>query len=401
MNFTNFLKQAIATTKRGLLLIVLITCLTNTGFGQMTQLQRLNQTDVGKISLGAYAQIDYNQPISPDFKQNGKIDVHRLVMTFGYKFNKRTKFFTEIEYEHVKEVYIEQAFLSYKINDFMNFKGGLVLIPMGIINERHEPTVYNGVERPNVDKYIIPTTWREIGAGFAGRIDDASLKYQIYLVNGFNGYDGSAKLDGSNGLRKGRQKGAESYISAPNLSAKVDYYGLGNLKLGLATYLGKTQSTLFNGIDRNDEAAMTMADSSVVGIRMVGADAQFNKGGWEARGQYIVTSISNTRAYNAFGNSDLGSLLTGYYAEIGYDVLNKRQKDSALVPFVRYEHYNTHAGTEENLTANKSLNRSEIILGLGWKPATGAVIKGDYQIIMSEGSDTPKYQLNLGLGISF
>ncbi|KAA3627506.1 MAG: hypothetical protein DWQ02_19565 [Bacteroidetes bacterium] len=387
--------------KNQLTIIILALLFTQPALAQMMQLQKLNQSDVGKISLGAYAQIDYNQPISSDIRQNGKIDVHRLVMTMGYKFNKRTKFFTEIEYEHVKEVYIEQAFLSYKINDFINFKGGLVLIPMGIINERHEPNIFNGVERPNVDKYIIPTTWREVGAGFTGRIDDASLKYQIYLVNGFNGYDGSAKLNGSNGLRKGRQKGAESYISAPNLSAKVDYYGFGNLKLGLATYLGNTQSTLYNGLDKNDEAAIAAADSSVVGIRMVGADAQYTKAGWQARGQYILTSLSNTEAYNAFGNSDVGKMLTGYYVELGYDVLHNKKVASALIPFARYEHYNTHAGTDEITTANKALNKTELIFGLGWKPASGAIVKGDYQIIMTEGSDSPKYQLNFGVGLSF
>lgn len=386
--------------KRSLVLLLLLSGL-NLSQAQMMQLQKLDQADEGKISFGAYAQVDYNQPLDFGVRKNGKLDVHRLVMTMGYKFNKKTRFFTEIEFEHVKEVYIEQAFMTYKINDFINFKGGLVLIPMGIINERHEPTVFNGVERPNVDNYIIPTTWREVGAGVAGRIDDVSLKYQLYLVNGFNGYNGSAVLNGNDGLRKGRQKGAESYISAPNLSGKIDYYGFGNLKLGIATYLGNTQSSLYNGLNKKDAEAIASADSSVVGIKMVGADAQFTKGGLQARGQYILTSISNTEAYNAFGNSNLGSRLTGYYAEVGYDVLNKKKGPSALTPFIRYEHYNTHAQTDETVTPDKTLNKSEITFGLGWKPASGAVLKGDYQLIMSEGAETPVYQLNLGLGISF
>ncbi len=368
---------------------------------QMSQFLRLDQQDAGKISLGAYAQIDYNQPIDPNFRKNGKLDVHRMVMTFGYKFNKRTKFFSEIEFEHVSEVYIEQAFVSHKINNFINFKGGLLLIPMGIINERHEPNIFNGVERPNVDKYIVPTTWRELGAGFSGRIDDASLRYQLYLVNGFNGYNGSAKLNGANGLRKGRQKGAESYISSPNLSAKVDYYGLGNLKLGLGTYLGKTQSSLYHGLDKKDPVAIASADSSVVGVNMVGFDAQYTKGGLQARGQYILANISNADQYNAFTGSDLGSMLTGYYAELAYDVLHQKEGSLGLIPFVRYENYNTHAKTEEQLPQNDALNKTEITFGLGCKLSTGAVLKGDYQIINSKGSDAPKYQLNFGLGISF
>ncbi|MBT8265275.1 MAG: hypothetical protein KJP20_01930, partial [Bacteroidia bacterium] len=95
----------------------------------------LNTTLSRGITVGGYAQIDYNQPEG----LNGNLDVHRLVMLFGYKFNDRVQFVTEIEYEHVKEVYIEQAFLSYNVNPNLNIRGGLMLVPMGIVNEYHEP----------------------------------------------------------------------------------------------------------------------------------------------------------------------------------------------------------------------------------------------------------------------
>ncbi|NND24585.1 MAG: hypothetical protein HKO00_01055, partial [Flavobacteriaceae bacterium] len=141
----------------------------------------LNTTLSRGITVGGYAQIDYNQPEG----LNGNLDVHRLVMLFGYKFNDRVQFVTEIEYEHVKEVYIEQAFLSYNVNPNLNIRGGLMLVPMGIVNEYHEPTTFNGVERPNVDKSIVPSTWREIGIGVTGKFNEISLAYQAYLFNGF------------------------------------------------------------------------------------------------------------------------------------------------------------------------------------------------------------------------
>ena len=90
-----------------------------------------------QLTIGGYGQIDYNQALNREEYKNGNLDVHRLVMLFGYRFNSKTSFITEIEFEHVKEVYIEQAFLNYKINDYLNFRGGLLLIPMGIINEYH------------------------------------------------------------------------------------------------------------------------------------------------------------------------------------------------------------------------------------------------------------------------
>jgi hypothetical protein len=203
-----------------------------------------------KLSIGGYGEIHYNQQVSGQTRYNGKMDVHRMVMFFGYQFNDKTSFVTELEFEHVKEIYVEQAFINYNVRPNTALRAGLMLVPMGIVNEYHEPTTYNGVERPSVDKYIVPTTWREIGFGVNGRLANAPLKYQMYIMNGFNGYDGSSKLRAKDGVRKGRQKGAESTFTSPSLSAKVDYYGVKGLNLGLSAYFGKTQSSAFDGLDK-------------------------------------------------------------------------------------------------------------------------------------------------------
>ena len=92
---------------------------------------------------------------------------------------------TEVEFEHVQEVYIEQAFINYAVGSNVSLRGGLMLVPFGIINEFHEPTTFNGVERPELDNVIVPTTWRELGFGVAGRFNDLSLGYQAYVFNGF------------------------------------------------------------------------------------------------------------------------------------------------------------------------------------------------------------------------
>jgi len=150
--------------------------------------QRLLGKDMGRgITFGGYGQIDYNEA---NGSTPGNLDVHRLVLLFGYKFNEKVSFLTEVEYEHVKEVYVEQAYIKYKASENINVLAGLMLVPMGIINEFHEPTTYYGVERPNVDKYIVPTTWRELGVGISGNLDNASLKYQAYMFNGFKSYIG-------------------------------------------------------------------------------------------------------------------------------------------------------------------------------------------------------------------
>ncbi len=369
-------------------------------YSQNTAMRMMNNQN--RLTVGGYAQIDYNQPISSDTRQNGKLDVHRLVMLFGYKFDAKTQFITEIEYEHVSEVFVEQAFLQHKINNYFNFRAGLMLIPMGIINEYHEPPTYRGVERPNVDKYIVPTTWRELGAGFTGRFDDLSLRYQAYLFTGFKSYqDGAGLLDGQNGLRKGRQKGAESFASSPNLSFKFDYYGISSLKLGFSGYFGDTQSTLYNGIDRNDEAALLQADSSVVGVNMIGLDARYQVKGFLIRGQYIFNKLNNTNQYNTFTGKDVGSQHTGFFAEVGYDVFNRiRSIKSQLIPFVRYEQYNTHQATEE-MSVNDAFHRTEITAGIDWKITPGTVLKADFQWLKNRQTNVFNHQLNLGVGVWF
>lgn len=348
---------------------------------------RILGTNLGKgITIGGYAQIDYNEL---DGSEVGNLDVHRLVLLFGYNFNEKVSFLTEIEYEHVKEVYVEQAFVKYKANENLNVLAGLMLVPMGIINEFHEPTTYYGVERPNVDKYIVPTTWRELGVGISGKIDNASLKYQAYLFNGFKSYaEGAGILRGSDGLRKGRQKGAESVVNSPNFSTKLDYYGILGLRLGVSGYFGKTQT---------DDSTI---EDSMVGVSMIGLDARYKYNNLELRGQYITTSLSDTDKYNTLTGKDLGSKMNGLYGEIAYNFDLKGVEK--LTPFLRYEKHNTHADTEGALVANDAYDRNELIFGLNYKVAEGAAFKVDYQLMNNavSGSDTTK-QLNAGVAIWF
>lgn len=340
------------------------------------------------ITIGGYGQVDYNQPEG----KNGKLDVHRFIIFLGYKFSDRVQFVTEIEFEHVKELFVEQAFLSYSVSNNFNIRGGLMLVPMGIVNEYHEPTTFNGVERPNVDKSIVPSTWREIGIGVSGRFNEVSLRYQAYVFNGFASVNNGKVLGGSNGLRNGRQKGAESTINTPNFSAKIDYYGISGLRLGLAGYFGRTQA----------EDDVQDIDGADVGITMVGLDARYVHKRFSARGQFIQAILTDTEAYNILYETDLGSELKGWYVEAAYNLL-PLSKEQKLDAFLRYEQYDTHAATKEaNIIRNLAYNRQEWTLGLSYHVASGAVVKADYQFFDNAvKNNKTKGQLNLGFGVWF
>ncbi|MGM0626240.1 MAG: hypothetical protein ACQES0_10190 [Bacteroidota bacterium] len=356
----------------------------------------------GNLLIGGYGEVHYNQPLNSEISQNARLDVHRLVMLFGYQFNDRTQFVSELEFEHVKEVYVEQAFLQHTISPAVNFRAGLMLIPMGIINEYHEPTTFFSVERPLTDKYIVPGTWREIGLGFSGTYLPASLKYQLYLVNGFNGYDGEAQFSGSSGLRGGRQKGAESFMTSPALAARVEYFGLRGINLGLSAYSGKSQTSLYDGLEKSDEAALQQADSSRIHTNMLGLDIRYTIKALQFKSQFYYSMLDNTKQYNEFTGSKLGETMTGMYAEAGYNVLHHvNSTESELIPFFRFQYLNTHNSTSGDLAANPDFERRILTAGINYKPVSGAVFKLDADFIKESGSASYSTVLNAGIGVMF
>jgi len=345
------------------------------------------------VTVGGYGEITYNQPEG----NNGELDVQRLVLLFGYKFNDKVQFVTEIELEHVEEVFVEQAFLQYSLSDRVNLRGGLMLVPMGIVNEYHEPTTFNGVERPSMDKSIVPTTWREIGVGVSGRFNEISLGYQAYIFTGFASVNGSKVLGGKNGLRNGRQKGIQSTVDSPNLSAKLDYYGLPGLRLGLSGYVGRSQA----------EDDVEELDGSSVGLSMVGLDARYAYKRIAARGQFVYAGLNDTEAYNELyydletdPNQGLGSAMQGWYLEAAYNLL-PLTKEQQLFAFARYEDYDTNASVKGDLLVNDAYNRSEWTLGLTYKLTPGAVVKADYQFKKDATNNSLPNQLNFGIGVWF
>ncbi|MDC0579299.1 porin family protein [Bacteroidia bacterium] len=369
-----------------------------------TQLKNSAQTLIdskdGNLLLAAYGEVHFNQPMAEKTSYNGSLDVHRQVLLFGYKFDNKTSFITEIEIEHIKEVYLEQAFLNYKAKPWLNIQAGLLLIPIGIINEYHEPTTFNGVERPLINSTIIPTTWREIGAGVAGNITSIGLRYQLYAVNGPLGFDNEAKLNGEKPIRGARQKGSQVTMTGIDVSGRLTYYGVRGLNLALSGYWGKTESSLYHNLHDDSLSMKSRADSSSVGVRMISGDFRFQKKNFEARGELILMNLSNTSQYNAFTNQDLGKTAYGYYAEVGYNIGKLIHAKNKVVPFFRYSNYDTHQQTSASLIANPNYKNWAYTSGISWFINPNFVVKGDYQHFIN-GNNNTLNMINLGVGYWF
>lgn len=345
------------------------------------------------LFIKLYGSVDYNQKIESGIKHNGKLDVHRLVTLIGYQFSKKTQFVAEIEYEHVKEVFIEQAWAKHQLASNHFLKAGLIMIPMGYVNENHEPTAFYSVERPFIDNIIVPSTWREIGFGMTGLFPDQSLKYKLFLVNGLKSYDTEkgGLLTEYSPFRGGRQKGAESTISGlPNLSSQLEYFGWLNAKIGLSLYHGETASDFYDGLNKHDEFAFAQGDSTTIRMTMIGLHTQYRSGNFGFNTQWIYSYSTNTEAYNSFTDNNIGNSIYGFYIEPYYALITSKGLDH-LSLFARFSNYDLNAGEEDG-----GLATSVSTLGLNWKPTAGLVFKTDLQYVDSVESNYLLYNLNVG-----
>jgi hypothetical protein len=377
-------------------LLALLILASSVGFAQqsnpaLTQstAQRIISSNSGTpITLGGYAEIKYNQPDG----KNGTLDAHRVIAFIAYRFDDKLQFVSEIEFEHAAVLEVEQAFVNYNLSNAFNLRAGLMLVPFGITNLYHEPTTYNGVNRPYVNKYIVPTTWREVGVGFAGTDYATSLSYEAYLFNGIRSLDseGNGVIGGKSGIRSGRQSAEKAKMDSPSLAVKIDYFGINGLRTAVSGFFGRSVA---------DDDYMDVTGATV-GISMIGGDYRYVNGRFTSRGEFVYASLSDTEAYNQLTGKNLGSAFSGGYVEAAYNLFSVEKKQK-LDAFVRYQEYDTHAKTAGNLTQNDAYDRNDITFGLSFHPTPGVVFKGDYQLLGDRANNDLGNQINFGVGVWF
>ncbi|MDX1673549.1 MAG: FAD:protein FMN transferase [Longimicrobiales bacterium] len=353
------------------------------GFGPAAS--KVYKVDQG-VSIGGYGEILFEM-FSDELEDGTESptdnvwDAYRGILYFGYKFNDKLLVNTEIEIEHANEAFLEFAYIDYRISEKFGLRGGLLLSPMGLINELHEPPVFLGSTRPMVEQRIIPTTWRENGLGVFGDVGD--FTYRVYALNGLNG---AGNFDGS-GLRGGRQKGSDALAEDVAGVARVDYTGTPGLLAGGSVYYGGSgqgRTVTLDGVEQEIQANTLIWE----------AHASYKSGGLDLRGLVAGASVGDAVLLNAYregaattaetvaltGTNSVGERLLGGYAHVGYDVLRNAGTTHQLFPYVRYEYLNTQAEVPEGFTVNPARERTAILLGASWKPVPQVAVKADYQI---------------------
>ena len=346
------------------------------------------QAQESSTTIGGYGELHYNEP---EGTAKGQLDFHRFVVYLNHEFNDWIGLFSETEIEHTvggegysgSYVALEQAFLEFRTWRQLGFRAGILLAPVGIINLVHEPPTFHGVERPRFHSSILPTTWREAGAGVFGHLAD-NLNYQVYVMSSFE----AAGLTGSSGLRGGRQKAHFGSTADMAVTGRLEYMPLLGLNLGASFFNGGTTGG-------NDE----LGDGTVT---VLAGDVRYGIGNLALRGEGAMISIADADKINAAFNKDVADRLNGWYLEAAYNFLPHLVRDTGhqLHVFGRYEKVNTHAEVT-GFTANDAYDRTDITVGLTYKPVDNVAVKLDYQLFDDARDTDPRGQLNVGVGYVF
>ncbi len=325
----------------------------------------------GRSSFGGYGELHYN-----NLSNNGpagdqkEIDFHRFVLYLGHEFNEDIRFFSELEVEHSVagdgengEVALEQAFLEFDLGEQTAARAGVVLVPVGFINETHEPNTFYGVERPVVESAIIPTTWGEAGGMLSSRFDNG-FSVDAAVTSGMNTNAGK-----NYAVRSGRQSVSEAVANDLAYTLRVRWTGLAGVELGAAL---------------NYQSDMTQSLDATAGSGVLAeAHASVQKGDFGLRALYATWNLDGS------GPASVGAdEQTGWYVEPSYKVTPK------VGVFARYSVWDNQAGD------NTDSEYAQTNIGVNYWPHPDVVLKADYQTQSSPTANEYK-GFNLGVGYQF
>jgi hypothetical protein len=352
--------------------------------------QSETQPDAGPSTgpLSGYMDFHFNKADGED----GVLDFHRFVLLMSHSFSPRLRFVGELELEHAVvegleeagELELEQAYVDFLLSRRVNVRAGMLLMPVGILNERHEPPVFNGVERTFVDTVIIPTTWFEVGAGVHGELG-RGFRYRAYAVAPLDALEFTA----DEGIRSGRQKGAEANVRNIGYTGRVEYIAVRGLTVGASFWTGESSF------------ATPRLDTTVT----VGeVDARYRRERLELRGQLAQVHISDAARLNdAIGrlvgvSPNVAEALRGFYGEAAYRVWNSGAPRD-LVAFARYENFDTQFRMPEGFERLEEFDRDAWVTGVTYYPDPDIAVKADYTYLRNKSGLFPnRHLVNLGLG---
>ena len=329
-----------------------------------------------KTKIGGYGELHYNNLDSKE-----EVDFKRFVLYFGHEFTDRIRFFSEVELEHAVsgddengELELEQAYIEFDLNARNALKTGVFLMPVGILNETHEPTTFYGVERNPVETYIIPTTWWEAGAGLHGELG----KGFSYNFDGTSGLDVDTSGSDAFLIRGGRQKVSEAKANDGAVTGRLKWTGMPGVELGVA---GQWQKDVTQG-------------ELGVSATLLEAHADIQRGPFGLRALYARWDLSNASTINASNPAAVGrDEQSGWYIEPSLKGHVWRIPGEIGV-FARYNVWDNNAGSSNDTEF------TQVNAGFNYWPIPDVVFKFDVQQQDNDSASNDN-GFNLGMGYQF
>lgn len=320
-----------------------------------------------QTSLGGYGELHYNNTDS-----GKKVDFHRFVLFIGHDFSDKTRFYSELEVEHALSgngkpgaVELEQAFIEHRVSDLFTVKAGLMLMPVGILNETHEPDTFFGVERNPVEKHILPTTWWEAGLAGHWKISQR-LSADLMVSSGLNVPTSGPKAFL---IRSGRQSVAKATANDGALTARFQYQPVPGLQLSAVVH---------------QQQDITQGELGIAAT-LLEADAQYRNGPFGLKALVARWDLDDVVKALAPGREEQ----SGYYIEPSWRFGDRQN----IGLFARYSMWDNNAGDDSTDTAIKQLT-----IGTNYWLHPQVVFKMDYQNQSGAADDDG---FNLGIGYSF
>ena len=397
--------------------LVLIPFSISAAFGQTGNVSAKNDSlyrvvnapvdDFNKFRFGSYGEILFqhmnygpNRYLDPNGSPASKrsyISLPRIVFAMDYKFRDDIILSSELEIEYGGtgaameleyaeageyemeiekggEVMLEQLHITKRFNRAFSIRVGHMVVPIGLTNAHHEPIFFMTSSRPEGEVAMLPSTWHETGIALLGNIYD--FGYNVMLVNGLdpNGFSTA------NWVGSGKQGIFEtSVMTNPAVAGRLEYLGVKGLRLGASGYYaGRTAG------NSSKPHFMTEVKGRV---KIVSGDAQYTGHGVITRGNIIYGTLSDSREISKINTSfrkggfpatPVAKAAMTYAAELGYDVFSLFRFNKKLVPFARYEYYNTAEDLEEGAAKQPRYKRDLVVFGLNYFPLPNLVVKLDY-----------------------
>ena len=361
------------------------------------------------VSIGGYGELTFRNN-SVDARGGAKsiADVQRIILYFGYAFDEKLKFNSELELEHASTLAshgtggayfkAELAFLDYNFRPEFGVRGGLLLIPVGIINEVHEPPTFPSAERPFFERRIMLSTWEEMGVGVYGTIKN--LDYRFYITNGLM-VKGGGDYNALQPLKTLRQRGARAVADRIGFTGRVDYTLPLNIMVGFSFWTGDVMSK------GGDNSQLGLRRGTKLGsMTMISPHLWWQYGGWDVRFVGALVNVSNARRITddlQSGadriNKPIPSEQRGFYVQVAYDIFRLFKIDKQeLYVFGIYEDFDAHAKVPQGSVKPAGHKLKVYNVGLSYKPHPLVAIKTDYARLNYNPNrkDENEYRLTLG-----